>query len=324
MNVTPESRRGRCRHDHAAGDRSLSLRAIRFEAQGDPLSTNFCHCESCRRHSGGPAAAFVTFPKDAVRWSGAERAWSAPHRPWYVASAASAAAPSPMSTTIRPTKSTSTLGHLMSRTNSRPASTPTMASASSGSTRSTIPALPDQLQFGQIAPRHRTCRINQAADRLWANSADHCPNSASIKKSAFCRHDPRAGAGTAEHLQQGRGNSSSGWALLGLGTPLDQGRRARDASLDLYLSELNYQQFSIYAPPMPSITLPSRGNLDISRHLSGQCPGRRGKRLRLSRQFRARHRRQDWLCRLPRPAVRPPLGPNAGPLPRPSGPHVPR
>ena len=48
--------------------------AIRFEVDGDPLSTNFCHCETCRRHGGGPAAAFVTFRKDAVRWSGAERA----------------------------------------------------------------------------------------------------------------------------------------------------------------------------------------------------------------------------------------------------------
>ena len=48
--------------------------AIRFEAHGDPLSTNFCHCESCRRHSGGPAAAFVTFHKEGVRWIGAESA----------------------------------------------------------------------------------------------------------------------------------------------------------------------------------------------------------------------------------------------------------
>jgi hypothetical protein len=48
--------------------------AIRFEVAAEPLSTNFCHCESCRRHSGGVAAPFATFRKDAVRWSGPERA----------------------------------------------------------------------------------------------------------------------------------------------------------------------------------------------------------------------------------------------------------
>ena len=47
--------------------------AIRFEVAAEPLSTNFCHCESCRRHSGGIAAPFATFRKDAVRWHGAER-----------------------------------------------------------------------------------------------------------------------------------------------------------------------------------------------------------------------------------------------------------
>ena len=47
--------------------------AIRFAAEGEPLATNFCHCESCRRHSGGAVAAFVTFAKDAVRWNGSER-----------------------------------------------------------------------------------------------------------------------------------------------------------------------------------------------------------------------------------------------------------
>jgi hypothetical protein len=47
--------------------------AIRFAADGEPLAANLCHCESCRRHSGGAVAAFVTFAKDAVRWSGTER-----------------------------------------------------------------------------------------------------------------------------------------------------------------------------------------------------------------------------------------------------------
>ena len=35
--------------------------AIRFEVEAEPLSTNFCHCESCRRHTGGVAASLVTF-----------------------------------------------------------------------------------------------------------------------------------------------------------------------------------------------------------------------------------------------------------------------
>jgi hypothetical protein len=47
--------------------------AIRFTARTEPLSTNYCHCESCRRHTGSAVAAFVTFPKDSVEWSGAER-----------------------------------------------------------------------------------------------------------------------------------------------------------------------------------------------------------------------------------------------------------
>jgi hypothetical protein len=47
--------------------------AVRFEAEGEPLSTSLCHCESCRRHSGGVAAPFATFRKGAVWWSGAER-----------------------------------------------------------------------------------------------------------------------------------------------------------------------------------------------------------------------------------------------------------
>ena len=46
---------------------------VRFATDARPLSTNFCHCESCRRHTGGAVAAFVSFRKEAVRWSGAER-----------------------------------------------------------------------------------------------------------------------------------------------------------------------------------------------------------------------------------------------------------
>ena len=40
--------------------------AVRFEAIGKPKWVRWCHCESCRRHSGAPANAFVSFENDAV------------------------------------------------------------------------------------------------------------------------------------------------------------------------------------------------------------------------------------------------------------------
>ena len=46
--------------------------AIHFEADAEPLSVGLCHCESCRRHTGSVVTALVTYPKNAVRWSGAE------------------------------------------------------------------------------------------------------------------------------------------------------------------------------------------------------------------------------------------------------------
>jgi len=48
--------------------------AISFEVDADPQSVTFCHCESCRRHSGSPAAAFIGVPKAVVSWCGPERA----------------------------------------------------------------------------------------------------------------------------------------------------------------------------------------------------------------------------------------------------------
>ena len=47
--------------------------AVRFQADGEPLSTGLYHCESCRRHTSSVVAAFATYPKNAVRWSGADR-----------------------------------------------------------------------------------------------------------------------------------------------------------------------------------------------------------------------------------------------------------
>jgi hypothetical protein len=40
--------------------------AVRFEAKGAPKWVRWCHCESCRRHSGAPANVFVSLEKEAV------------------------------------------------------------------------------------------------------------------------------------------------------------------------------------------------------------------------------------------------------------------
>ena len=45
--------------------------AVRFEATGPAKWTGYCHCESCRRHTGAPVAAFAGFERDQVSFSGA-------------------------------------------------------------------------------------------------------------------------------------------------------------------------------------------------------------------------------------------------------------
>jgi len=40
--------------------------AVRFRAEGAPKWTAWCHCQSCRKHTGAPAAAFAGFERDAV------------------------------------------------------------------------------------------------------------------------------------------------------------------------------------------------------------------------------------------------------------------
>ena len=40
--------------------------AVRFEAKGAPKWVRWCHCESCRRHSGAPSNVFVSFENSAV------------------------------------------------------------------------------------------------------------------------------------------------------------------------------------------------------------------------------------------------------------------
>ena len=48
--------------------------AVRFEAAGLPITTNYCHCHSCRRQTGAPVAGFATYACDRFTWLTAEPA----------------------------------------------------------------------------------------------------------------------------------------------------------------------------------------------------------------------------------------------------------
>ena len=39
--------------------------AVRFIASGKPKGTYWCHCHSCRKHTGAPVSVFVAFARDA-------------------------------------------------------------------------------------------------------------------------------------------------------------------------------------------------------------------------------------------------------------------
>lgn len=41
--------------------------AVRFEAEGAPKWTAYCHCHSCRKHTGAPVSAFAGFERVQVR-----------------------------------------------------------------------------------------------------------------------------------------------------------------------------------------------------------------------------------------------------------------
>jgi len=41
-----------------------------FVAQGDPKWVVYCHCASCRRHTGSPVACFVNYPLERVEFTG--------------------------------------------------------------------------------------------------------------------------------------------------------------------------------------------------------------------------------------------------------------
>mgnify|MGYP000846936834 CR=1 FL=1 len=41
--------------------------AVEIEAMGEPVEMGYCHCASCRHHSGAPFVAFTLWPADHVR-----------------------------------------------------------------------------------------------------------------------------------------------------------------------------------------------------------------------------------------------------------------
>jgi hypothetical protein len=47
-------------------------RAVRFVATGQPKGVYWCHCQSCRKHSGAPVSVFVAFERSAYTVSKGE------------------------------------------------------------------------------------------------------------------------------------------------------------------------------------------------------------------------------------------------------------
>lgn len=46
--------------------------AIRYAAEGAPLSTLYCHCTSCRKHTGAPAVMLVGYKLEQVSYTKGE------------------------------------------------------------------------------------------------------------------------------------------------------------------------------------------------------------------------------------------------------------
>ena len=40
--------------------------AIRYQADGEPITHALCHCTDCRRHAGAPMVGWTMFPAAAV------------------------------------------------------------------------------------------------------------------------------------------------------------------------------------------------------------------------------------------------------------------
>jgi hypothetical protein len=49
--------------------------AIRYRISGEPKGVNLCHCQSCRRATGGPAVGFVDMPPGGFVWTAGDPAF---------------------------------------------------------------------------------------------------------------------------------------------------------------------------------------------------------------------------------------------------------
>lgn len=43
--------------------------AVRYRVDGAPMSTIYCHCESCRKHTGAPVVALAGYRRDQVSYT---------------------------------------------------------------------------------------------------------------------------------------------------------------------------------------------------------------------------------------------------------------
>ena len=48
--------------------------AVRYRLEQESDWVVFCHCDSCRRHTGAPVVVFLTFTPDQVSWTSGSRA----------------------------------------------------------------------------------------------------------------------------------------------------------------------------------------------------------------------------------------------------------
>ena len=46
---------------------------VRYEVTGEPFSVSYCHCLSCRQHSGAPVVTLVGLKQDQVNFTEGER-----------------------------------------------------------------------------------------------------------------------------------------------------------------------------------------------------------------------------------------------------------
>ena len=46
---------------------------VRYETTGDPFAVNHCHCQSCRKHNGGPVVTLAGYQIEQVRFDGNDR-----------------------------------------------------------------------------------------------------------------------------------------------------------------------------------------------------------------------------------------------------------